>query len=151
MVKALAEVLTLILMVFYIFQPVYLEFHHQRVYAVERILNDVLIKASTGQYGNLTDELRNELIARLKDIRIDEKSIRVNGEPAVRTGNSSNWSSQNPLPRGEEITITLEIESTPVWMYRSLFGKEMKNGCNQGGSNCIRRTVSMMSEYIESN
>lgn len=125
--RALGEILGFFLLCLYIFQPPLHELYNVRSNAVEIVLNQAIAKATSYDNGRFTPEIIEEMKDRLEThFFIRRSDIQFSGTTEL-------------TPRGEYISGTLTVRTSPLWLFDGIIGRSPET---------ITRHAEMMSEYL---
>jgi len=127
--KVFAEMMTIMFLICYMFQPMLNEVYALRSYAVEMVLDSAIEKAAAGDNGRFTPEIIADMRATLKnELGYKDGEIDFNGTTTL-TG------------RGEYVEGNLVVPHKRLWIMEGLFGQDRFE-------KKIEKYAKQMSEYI---
>lgn len=129
MKAALIEMLTVYILILYMFQPAFNEVQSMRNWTVETVLDASIEKAADGDHGRFTPEIINEMKQMLVSIHhYDADDIIFNGTTTI-------------TPRGQYIEGTLSVPRGQMWVLPNFFGRDTTG-------DRTTRYAKQMSEYV---
>jgi hypothetical protein len=127
---ALVEMLSVYVLMLYLFQPTMHDIYTTRAHAVEMVLDSGIQKAASEDYGCFTPEIIQGMSDTLvQTFLLDPSTITFTGTTIL-------------TPRGEYIEGKLAVKSTPRWLFDRMFGAPDQD------SKLIVRYAKQMSEAL---